>query len=131
VQLKLVFLLGGIALASSIVICMTAYERIMRLKAMYLGQLTGPVFLPADFYHVADSLMYRLLAVVSIMIIVFTFLGVFLTHRLVGPIWKLQRDLKNLFDGKEIGPIGFRKNDEFKDLPILINKLIESYKKNK
>ncbi|MCC6278350.1 MAG: methyl-accepting chemotaxis protein [Oligoflexia bacterium] len=131
VQLKLVFLLGGIALVSSILICVLAYERIMKLESLYMGYLIGPVFAPETFRAIANSLMLRLIIIVSAMSVVFTLLGVYLTHKLVGPIWKLERELRKVVSGEKIDPIGFRRGDEFRDLPVLINQLVEFYQKNR
>jgi hypothetical protein len=128
VQLKIVFLLGGIASVTSIIICAIAYERLLRLGALFNHSVVPPVAMPGVFKGIADSLMFRLLGIVSLMIGAFCIIGIILTHRVAGPIWKLQTQLKKFLSGEDIQPIRFRRRDEFRELPELINKLIDGYR---
>lgn len=128
VQLKIVLFLGSIALAAASGICLIAYERMLELGNLFNTTVVPPAALPAAFKEIADSLMYRLAAMVTVMIILFCLAGILLTHRVAGPIWKLQVELRRFFDGEDIKRIAFRKRDEFQDLPKLINKLIDGYK---
>ena len=129
VQLKVIFLLGGIALVSAIAVCVTAYERLMKLSVLFNNSIVPPVMLPKVFEQIALSLMMRLMLIVFSMVIVFIFVGVFLTHQLAGPIWKAQAQLRKFFKGEPIPPMFFRKGDAFQDFPELLNKLINGYNK--
>ena len=84
--------------------------------------------MPQHFKMIADSLMYRLTAVVLLMIFAFIVTGILLTHRIAGPIWKLQRELSKFLGGEKIRPISFRDGDEYRELPELVNKLLDGYR---
>ena len=129
-QLKIVSLLAGVAIIASILICAIAYERLIKLGVLFNGSGVPIALLPEAFRDMANSLMDRLIAIVLLMVVVFGVLGVLLTHRVAGPIWKLQSELKKILRGEDVHPIHFRKHDEFKELPDLINKLVAGYKKN-
>src|SRR5262245_55183118 len=108
VQLKIVSLLAGVALIAAISIRVVAYERLIKLGALFNSSIVAPAVLPQAFQELAQSLMMRLSLVVILMIVVFGAVGVLLTHQVAGPIWKLQNELKKFFDGEKIGPIKFR-----------------------
>lgn len=129
VQLKIVSLLAGVALIAAVVICVVAYERLIKLGILFNSSYVPPAVLPQAFKELAASLMFRLCLVVVLMVVVFGAVGVVLTHQVAGPIWKLQNELKKFLNGEPIPPLKFRQHDAFKDLPEYINKLIEGYKR--
>jgi len=128
-QIRIVGMLAGIATVAAVAICCIAYERLMKLDVLFNRSLIPPAALPSAFEAIARSLMYRLITIVVLMVLIFTAAGILLTHRISGPIWKLQKELKRFLAGEQIRPIHFRKGDEYKELPELINKLIEGYRK--
>jgi signal peptidase II len=52
--------------------------------------------------------------------------GVLLTHRVAGPVYAIQRNLKNMLKGN-IQKLELRNNDEFKELERTINLIQEEY----
>ncbi len=44
------------------------------------------------------------------------FLALFVSHRMVGPLFRIKRCIEMLGEGKDIPPIRLRKHDEFKEL---------------
>lgn len=129
VQFKVITFLGGIAVICALIICAMAYERLMQLHVLFNNSMVAPIMMPQAFQAIATSLMYRLIAIVLIMIAIFVWAGILLTHKLTGPIWKLQYQLKKFHKGETIPPLKFRKGDAFTELPDLINKLIDGYKR--
>lgn len=129
VQLKVVMLLGGIALVSAFAVCAIAYERLLKLGVLFNNSIVPPIMLPKHFEQVANSLMLRLIGIVGLMVIVFVFAGIYLTHQLAGPIWKTQSHLKKFLNGEKPEHMRFRRNDAFQELPDLVNKLTDGYKK--
>lgn len=128
-QLKIVGLLAGVAVIASLFICITAYERILLLDRLFDGNYVPPPLGKSTLTIVANTLMVRLMIIVSGMVFVFMLLGIYLTHKVAGPIWKLENQIDEFLSGKEIKPIKFRKGDEFQRLPQLVNMLIKGYKK--
>jgi signal transduction histidine kinase len=52
-------------------------------------------------------------------------------HRIVGPIFRLERELDNLIEGKKFTKIRFRKYDSFASLAEKINVLFDKLQNNK
>ncbi len=128
IQLKVILLLVGISTVAAFCICFIAYERLIKLGVLFNHASVAPAMVPQAFQDLANSLMYRLIAIVVAMIVIFCAAGIFLTHQLAGPIWKLQHQLENFLTGQKIPPIKFRKGDAFQELPPLVNKLMTNYK---
>ena len=58
----------------------------------------------------------------SAVLLFFSLLGsFFLTHRIAGPIFRMQRHMKLLNSGKAPGQLRFRKGDYFQELAITLN----------
>ena len=83
---------------------------------------THPFFNYIDLQQ-AFILKYLAIALAAALVITMIFSLVF-SHRVVGPITKLKNDLKRVADGEDL-TFKFRKNDFFKELPELINKIIK------
>lgn len=128
-QLKIVGLLAGVAIIASAVICFVAYERIILMDHLFDGRYVPPPLGKSTLTLIANTLMIRLVCIVTGMVFVFIILGIYLTHKVAGPIWKLENQIGEFLSGKEIRPIKFRKGDEFQRLPELVNKLIQGYKR--
>jgi hypothetical protein len=128
-QLKIVGLLAGVAIIASAVICFAAYERIILMDHLFNGNYVPPPLGKSTLVIIANTLMIRLMVIVTIMVFVFVVLGIYLTHKVAGPIWKLEHEINEFLNGKNIRPIKFRKGDEFQKLPELVNTLIQHYKK--
>ena len=52
--------------------------------------------------------------------------GIFYSHRLAGPIYRIRRTLREHEEGRKVEPIVLRRNDEFKELADDINRLLVS-----
>ena len=130
VQIKVVSLLAAVAMASSVAICFVVYAHLDKVALYIDGSAASSHVLAEEFRKMTDSLMVRLGIIVVLMVSAFSILGFVLTHRIAGPIWKLRRELDRILKGEDIRSIKFRKDDEFQDLPHLINKLVENYKKS-
>lgn len=124
VQLKIVGFLASIAVVMSIIICALAYKKVNQLGVLFTGSVVPPALQAEVFETLARSLMFSLIAIVTVMILVFSIAGIILTHRVAGPIWRLQAEIRRHLNGEKIHPIRFRKNDEFKELADLVNQLI-------
>lgn len=82
-------------------------------------------------YHVLQSLSqddpeHSNIVAYGLIFVFFTaiiFYGLYLTNRIAGPIYKLKIHMEKLAEGQEVEDIAFRKNDYFKELAELFNKL--------
>jgi len=68
-------------------------------------------------------LMNNLIIMILIMVI-----GIFYSHRMAGPIYRMEQDIKKVLAGEKDLRIKVRKKDKFKELAELINKLIQKLK---
>ena len=51
-------------------------------------------------------------------------LGVYLVHRILGPVYRMKRELGSVLDGEPARPLRFRKDDQLGDFAELINELM-------
>lgn len=130
-QFKIVFMLGSLALITALTIAAVTYSGISQLDTLFFESNLPPAEWSAALKGQAMGIMYKTIALLGLMIIAFIGLGFFLTHNVTGPIVKLINELNMFFEnnGQNSKPIRFRTSDEFQELPPLINKLIEGYKK--
>ena len=86
------------------------------------------------FYRfIADqrSLMNMILLIAAPVIILITcYIGIKLSHRVAGPIYRMTRHLEHLNQEKEIKEVKFRESDYFLELQEEFNKFIKSLKKS-
>ncbi len=59
-----------------------------------------------------------------------TAFGIIITHRVAGPVYRMQNQLERLLQGENIVSIELRKGDEFKELAETINKVLEHTRKS-
>jgi methyl-accepting chemotaxis protein len=67
---------------------------------------------------------YVLLGIVGSVVVVGCYVGFILSNRIVGPLFRLSREMKKAAEGEAVRPIAFRKNDYFNDLAKAFNKLL-------
>jgi len=67
-------------------------------------------------------------------LILITIFGLFISHKMAGPVYRLRKNLKEMSDGKlDLKTFHFklRKGDELQELVIALNQFLESVKKAK
>ena len=110
------------------------------LTFMSLFFLIRSILLEAQINNelVYNALLFLSRKVYIILLAGFSFVSVLLLmwalifiHRIVGPLYRLERELDNIIDGKKINKIRFRKNDSFLSLADKINRLVDMIPKEK
>lgn len=74
--------------------------------------------------HQKDSLRNLFIYVGIINIIFISLMGLFLSHSIAGPIYRIIRSLDDITNGGDVKKITIRKNDMFQELPEAINKAL-------
>jgi nitrate/nitrite-specific signal transduction histidine kinase len=85
---------------------------------------------------IPESIAYNLMTVVwkvtliilvglPVLLALIWFVALELSHRIVGPLFRVERELDAIVAGEKRGPIKTREKDEFKSLVDKINKLID------
>jgi signal transduction histidine kinase len=68
---------------------------------------------------------------VLILLILVFYLEIRFLHRIAGPLFRIERTLKEISEGKDVEPIKLRKKDFYKSLAESVNKVIEYINKLK
>lgn len=76
----------------------------------------------------ASMMNWIVLGLIFIFAVVFAFLGLKLSHRIAGPLHRLETEMKNLSEGKKVEPLKFREGDFFKPLADTFNNLCDKAK---
>jgi len=77
--------------------------------------------------EIAKSEMLLLVKVSSIMVIL-ALLMVYLTFKIAGPLFRIEKEIRSMLDTKEYKNIKIRQGDEAQELVELLNKLINQIK---
>ena len=64
-----------------------------------------------------------------LIMILFSVLGVFYSHRIAGPVYHMEEELRRALKGEKVAKIRLRKNDKLGNLAEKINRLIEEREK--
>ena len=93
----------------------------------------------AEQLAIPESIAYNLIPVVKkmnfliivgmppIVLLLFAW-GMIITHRLIGPLERLTRDLRRISEGDYSIQLKLRKNDDLRPIADLINKIINKLK---
>lgn len=107
------------------------------IPAFVLSILTGIIVftsiwpLVTDLLSSGDITFLQTLTVISLclgsigIICLIAAWSIIVTHRIAGPIYRIEQDLKRVLQGENIDPIHLRRGDEFQELVKLLNQLIE------
>ena len=80
--------------------------------------------IPEELINLArHQVLFRLICFSFPAILVIILFALIFTHRIAGPLYRLEKTLDKLLQGEDVKPIRLRKNDELKDLTIKINSL--------
>lgn len=120
-QKKLLFLVFTSAVIPAIVIAACMYYLIFNVLAleMVFPEIIASNLMPA--LHKANIVIVTAIPVILFIIWVAA-LG--LSHRIAGPMYRLEKELEERIQGIKQGPIKLRKNDEFRSLVDKLNKLL-------
>ena len=88
--------------------------------------------IPQDLLDVViDQIFFRLICFIFPVIFVITAFSIVLSHRIAGPIYRLEKTFDRLIRGEDVEPIRLRRGDALKELVEKINSLITMVKQSK
>ena len=93
----------------------------------WTGKSLSSIGITEVFHKVIIGVSISLLGSVILGALVGTFAGLFITHKIVGPIYRLRGTLQDLKEGKSSGELKFREGDEFHDLAGEFNSFFRSF----
>jgi len=116
------FICLGILLVGSITYYFTLNTIISEI------QITSPAFDAVETVQKINLLLQKKLAGVFVaLVVVAAILVIVYLHRVVGPVFRIERTLREVIEGKPFYPIKLRKKDSFKSLAEAINTFVLIY----
>lgn len=98
------------------------YYLIFALMAQQLGIPESIAYNLTPVLHKINLILLLGLPVISIAILLW---GVFITHRIAGPIYRLEQDLERIARGDSALRINIRRKDELRSIAEGINRILE------
>lgn len=130
-QLMLILINVLIFLGAFVFIFAHAYFAYSKLHAMGVQVQLPPTHGYFKFIDMQSSLLYNYLAIAGgVSLVVTSLITLLLTHKLVGPLYRLQTYFNDMGDTGTFAPISFRKGDFLQELPVAINKGLDRIKSN-
>jgi methyl-accepting chemotaxis protein len=110
-----------------------AYLLCIKYFFLYFKSLGKNVGIPIE--HVYFSFISNLevnalriwLVTLAISTLAIFLIGVYLSHRIAGPIHRFGSDLERMIKEERVFPISFRKGDDFINLANLFNKFLDKF----
>ncbi|MBF0297512.1 MAG: HAMP domain-containing protein [Oligoflexia bacterium] len=80
-------------------------------------------------YSELNKIIFYLIACAFFFLIVITIWGVFISHKVAGPLYKLKKVINEIKNGDVNQRVYFRENDEFKDVATAFNEMLDYLQK--
>ena len=108
--------------------CVYYFFDIFQSKGVEIGLPKNHVF----FMFIEDQMMqmnsvFLVMAILTGVILLFA--GILISHRIAGPMYRLNQDLKSMAESKELRTLKFRKKDFFQEIPESFNLVVDSFNK--
>jgi methyl-accepting chemotaxis protein len=116
-----VFQYRSIAILLVVVVCGAAAFTAGLLLVTALAGAQGIAQSGHGLLSFLPSLLINDLVIMVLLIIA----GIFLTHRVAGPVFRIQSDIDKVLAGEKNVRVRFRRRDAFPELAEKVNKLIE------
>ena len=120
-QRKIMILVFFAAVVPAAIVAACLYYLIFNMMAWQLGI---PEFVAYNLIPVARKVNLIILIALPISLFVIWFIALELSHRVAGPLYRLEKELDERISGEKKSPIILRAKDELKALADKINKLI-------
>lgn len=115
----LIFIISS-ALIPALIVGVCLYYLIFNLLANQIGI---PEIIAYNLLPVLYKVNSIILIAIPVILAIIWFVAVELSHRVAGPLYRIEKELDARIKGEKCGPIVLRKNDELKPLAARINKL--------
>ncbi|MCU0652451.1 MAG: hypothetical protein MUC39_05880 [Candidatus Omnitrophica bacterium] len=120
-QKKLLFLVFAAAVIPATVIALCLYYMIFNMLSI---QMFFPEAIAYNVMPVLNKINMVIAIAIPIVLVVLWLIALELSHRVAGPLYRLEKELGEIVAGTKQGPIMVRRKDEFHSLAAKINKLI-------
>lgn len=120
-QLKLSLLICGLVLLGSVIYPKTIYDLFEKIIALQPE-------LAQRYIESRQSLLNVLFLIEGAFLGLAFLIGIFISHRIAGPMYKMQNYLKNYRTGEIDYPLNFRDGDNFQEVADELNHTIDHLK---
>jgi len=120
-QRKLLIVIFTSAVVPAVIVGICLYHLIFNTLVWYIGRRT---IMSYNLTPVLQKIILVVLISMPIALLIIWIIALELSHRIAGPLYRIEKELDARISGEEKGPIKLRKKDEFKLLADKINKLI-------
>jgi len=120
-QNKILFIIFVAAVFPTTIAIVSLYYLIFNLLAW---QVNMPAVIASNLMPVVNKINLIIFISLPLVLLVLWIMDLELSHRIAGPVYRLEKDLDDRISGKASGPISLRKHDELKPLTSKINKLL-------
>ena len=120
-QNKTLILVFAAAVIPTAIIAVCLYYLIFNMLAWQLGI---PEAIAYNLVPVARKVNLIILIALPVALFIIWFMALELSHRIAGPLYRLEKELNERIEGRKSGPIQLREKDELKALADKINRLI-------
>jgi len=119
-QLRFMIIVIVSMLLIALVTSLSIYSAVMQtLVAQFHGE---------NLALIKYAVTYKLFIRSLLLIVAIAIMSVFISHRIAGPVYKFERIIRELAQGKKVEEFRLRKRDEFYELATAINDLIKTKK---
>lgn len=121
-QKRILYLLFLSAIIPALIVGVCLYYVIFDIMAWQLGI---PEAVAYNLIPVAKKVNLIIAIAIPITIFILFVIALELSHRIAGPLRRIEKELDKMISGEKRGPIKIRKKDAFKPLVDKINKLLK------
>lgn len=125
-QLKYVGVILALMLATAVLCAYVVYYTAM----VSMGEKLALVYPQGRLISIIKTVNFRILFSLVIVTPLVVVLGIVLSHRIAGPIYRIEKFLNTVSTGDLSARLTLRKNDEFINVATAINTAIDSIKSN-
>jgi len=119
-QLKLIGTFFSLACVCALLLAVLLHSSIQELEP-HLGERSSALVVLLD-----ELLLKNLLIAFAALGPLMLAVGVMLTHRIAGPVYRMERHLEAIARGENPGDCRIRKNDEFQELCARLNEAVRA-----
>lgn len=132
-KFQLTFLIYMIVIAATVIIVLYVANFFFFKRSFEAGRALD---LPPDHIYFAyldsqkTTMKWVFLLASGVTLVNLVFWGLYLSHRVAGPIYRLRKHMVDLREGRTQGEVGFRKNDFFPELAESFNQHMSWVREN-
>jgi sensor histidine kinase YesM len=131
-KFQLTFLFYMLVIAATIIVVLYVANVFFFRRSYEAGQTLG---LPPDHIYFTfidnqrSTMKWIFLLASGVTMVNLTFWGLYLSHRVAGPIYRLRKHMVELAEGKTNRDVNFRTNDFFPELAEAFNQFVKTLKR--